>query len=41
MAGNILFDADPYIYYKDIFYTLGDPVEIKEGDGFWLYTKIK
>ena len=41
MAGAILFDANPYIYYNDTWYSLGDSVEIQEGDGFWLYTKIK
>jgi len=39
--GTISFDGNPYIYYKDTWYSLGDSVEIKEGDGFWLYTKIR
>ncbi len=39
--GTISFDEDPYIYYKDIRYSLGRSVEIKKGDGFWLYTKIR
>lgn len=37
----ILFDENPYIYYNDTWYNLGDSVEINEGDGFWLYAKIR
>ena len=37
----ILFDEDPYIYYNDTWYNLGDSVEIAEGAGFWLYARIQ